>query len=297
MRFKSAIYICFLLLFITYMAYANYIFTALIRVENESSRIFLDIPNTTSSDIKMSVDSIEQKRIKWKDMIVLDGWAFKINKKNEEINRYIVLHSDKVYYVFGIGDLIIRREDVAKGFNIDNYSTGFKVLIANDCIKEGVYRLGLIVEDDIGKHYFLSDKYLTKQNDKVNISGFLSTKMELTIKESGRTVRNYFDSIEDQDGIINIRGWGFLEDLDTNNIQHYLLFKKGNEINAFDTANKNTKDITEYFEDYGLDLDNARFEAGVPKDLLGKGKYQLGLYIEVGYEKGIVFVERFVEID
>lgn len=166
MRYKGLVYIIILSLFVTYLLFADYFFTSVLQVDNECARVLLDLPDKTG-DIKMHFSRLDEWKIKWKDMIYLEGWAFLVSQKMEK-NRYIVLYSQDTYYVFGVKDLMIRR-DVADYFNIDNIYTGFTALIAKDAIKEGVYYLGMIIEDETGKYIAFTNNILTKKNNKVSL--------------------------------------------------------------------------------------------------------------------------------
>jgi len=293
LKAKYVIYIIIFILFLIYMVSSNYIFTTLLTVENESSRGFLKLPESTQ-DIRINIDDINETKIKWKDMVLIEGWAFKRKQNKEENCRYLVLRSTDAYYTFKLNDSK-RRVDVAQYFDLNNAFIGFNALIAKDIIKQGVYRLGIIIENEGDNYFSLSNKFLTKENNRI-ISGFISTKMKITIEKSEKTVKYSVDLIEEQDGFIKIQGWSFLEGLYSNDIKHYILLRKDDEVVVFDTVNIIRKDVTEAFKNYGLNLDNSGFEARLPKDTMEKGNYQLGLYVVNGKEKGSIFTEQYINI-
>ena len=296
MKLNKAVYLSSLLLFIIYMVSANYIFITLIRFKNESSLVKMDLPEK-SLKIKMHIDSLDEIKIKWKNMITIKGWAIKLDQVSEERDLYLVLQSKKKVYTFSIEADMLPRPGVTEHFNLDsNFKKfGFECLIAKDKIKDGTYRLGVVLEDDTGRSSGLSDQYLTILNGNL-YEGIISTKIRTDLERAERDVIYYIDAIEEQNGFIGIRGWSFLEGLDACDIKVYILLKKDDARKLFNTAAITRKGVTAHFKEYGLNLDDSGFEAKIPKDILEEGIYQVGLYIVKGEERGLIFTDRNLEI-
>ena len=119
----------------------------------------------------------------------------------------------------------------------------------------------------------------------------------MSLKEASRTATHHIDIFEDSAEMATIAGWGFLNGLDTNDIKHYLLFKNGDRIEIVSTIAQTREDVTACFRDSKINLDKSGYLANVPKDLLPKGRYQIGLYIVKGKDQGMAFFDRYITIE
>jgi len=127
-------------------------------------------------------------------------------------------------------------------------------------------------------------------------NGYVSERVDLDILETDLAVKYNIDDLEVKESFVEIIGWGFIEGSDTHNILHYILLKKDDELIAFDTDTFARPDVTEYFKDLNLDLDDAGFIAIIPVNLLGEGNYQIGLYIIKNGKEGGEFSEFYLEL-
>jgi hypothetical protein len=125
----------------------------------------------------------------------------------------------------------------------------------------------------------------------------VSRKVDLKFREPKRKINFYFDRIDASKSSIKIIGWGFLEGLNSDSLNTYVLFKKGQEIIVYNTVLQIRKDLTTGFIKTGLNLDSAGFQLKIPTGNFDNGQYQLGLYIEKGNNSGLLFSDKFVNVE
>jgi hypothetical protein len=138
-----------------------------------------------------------------------------------------------------------------------------------------------------------------KENELATALALKSTskKVNLNYKETKDKVKFYFDRIDISKKSLKIVGWGFLEGFNSDSLKTYILFKKDEQIISYNTVLQIRKDLTTGFIKTGLNLDSAGFQVKIPATNFEKGKYQLGLYIEKGNNSGILFSDKYVNID
>jgi hypothetical protein len=138
-----------------------------------------------------------------------------------------------------------------------------------------------------------------KENEIASAFALKSTsrKVALNVKELTSTINSYFDIVDISKNYIKIVGWGFLEGFNSDSQKSYILFKKDKQIISYSTVLQIRTDLTTGFIKTGLNLDSAGFQVKIPANNFEKGQYQLGLYIEKGNNSGILFTDKFVNIE
>ena len=294
------------LIFIIYLFSADYIFNVLIKTEQEARLAEISLPQETQN-IKFAIDEIKQVNLKWKDALYVTGWVFKEDVKEKIRDVYFVLKGSNNTLTFDIEKDSIGRNDVTRAFGLGNIrGVGFALTLVTYFLKEDSYQIGFVINDLTGKYYHNSNQALIKTNGKWSVAGtavssqkkFISEKKSISVKESNRSANHFhfIDRFEDTGETITVQGWGFLDGLNADDMKHYILFKKGNDIEIFDTDARTRPDVTTHFKDTGLNLDNSGFLAIVPIKKMKKGPYQVGLYIVKGQKKDVVFSDRYIEI-
>ena len=87
---KNIFYIIALLIFITYLFSADYIFNVVIKTDREAALVKISLPSETKN-IKYYIDKAQQVKLKWKDAITIQGWAFREGVKNNNRRVYFIL--------------------------------------------------------------------------------------------------------------------------------------------------------------------------------------------------------------
>lgn len=301
---KTIIYSSISLIFIIYLFSADYIFNVLIKTDQEAKIVDINLPPETHN-IQFAIDEANQVKLKWKDAFFITGWVFKENVKEKKRDVYLVLKGNKNTLIFDIENDSKNRSDVAQAFGLgDIHGHGFELTLVTYVLKEDSYQIGSVINDSTGKYYHNSNKVLVKTNDtwavtQENVSAqkkFVSEKKSLSVKKSTGSVNHSIDTFEYADEAVTVSGWGFLDGLNTDAIKHYILFKKGDDLEIFDTDARTRTDVTNHFKDSGLNLDSSGFLAIVPIEKLPKGSYQVGMYLVKAKKQGAVFFDRYIEI-
>jgi hypothetical protein len=138
-----------------------------------------------------------------------------------------------------------------------------------------------------------------KENEIAEALALKSTSRKVTLKfkELTSKINCYFDIMDVSKSSIKLVGWGFLEGLNSDSLKTYILFKKNEQIISYNTVLQIRKDLTTGFIKTGLNLDSAGFQVKIPANNFEKGQYQLGLYIEKGNNSGILFSDKYVNIE
>ncbi|MHB8094834.1 MAG: hypothetical protein ACYDH0_07815 [Candidatus Aminicenantales bacterium] len=302
---KCVVYIAAIILFLIYLFSADFIFNILMKTEREARLADISLPPETNN-IEFVIDDARQIKLKWKDALSIRGWVFKRDVKEKARNVYLVLKGNTDNLIYDIRKDEIARRDVTDYFRMggDVHSHGFELELATYRLKEDLYQIGFVIEDETGRSCHISSKALVKTNGTWSVpesavssqEAFLSERNKMPLKKASQPARHYIDMFEDATETVTIAGWGFLNGLDTDGIEHYILFKNGDEIEIFSTTNQTRKDVTAHFEESELNLDESGYLARVPKGMLQKGRYLVGLYMVKGKEQGVAFFAKHVTI-
>lgn len=164
---RYLVHIFVVLIFLAYLASANYIFGYLLTVDGEAHIHGMDIPGETG-DVKYWIDTVEKQKIDWKDIILIRGWAFIEGENANNSTKYIVLCGDHEKYIFDTNMEL--RTDVTQHFEsmqLDLDESGFHSCIPLERISDGIYQVGLIVSKDNTDRtsYILTDTYFVKKGN------------------------------------------------------------------------------------------------------------------------------------
>ena len=89
---KHALYVFALLFFVAYLFSANYIFNVLIKTDHEARIARIILPSETNK-IKFAIDAVYREKLKWKDALLIKGWAFRENTVKKDRELFLVLRS------------------------------------------------------------------------------------------------------------------------------------------------------------------------------------------------------------
>lgn len=303
---KYIFYIIALLIFIAYLFCADYLFNVVIKTDREAALVKISLPSETKN-IKYHIDKAQQVKLKWKEAIKIQGWAFREGVKNKARDVYLVLKGHKETLVYDIKNDTTFRRDVTNHFKIggDVHSHGFELILVPYRLKEDIYEIGLIIVDEEGKHYQITNQELVKKDRTWTIPGtavpfretFTSEQVSLEIKTANKEIRYHIDTYDESKDGVNIIGWGYLDGLNTDDIKHYIVLKTSDKTIIYTSQNQLRKDVTTYFEKSGLDLDHSGFFTMVPKKGLQRGEYQVGLYIVKSDDGGVVYTDKYVTVE
>lgn len=87
-----------------------------------------------------------------------------------------------------------------------------------------------------------------------------------------------------------IRGWGFIEGLHTEGIEHYVVLRDEDDLLIFNAEHHTREDVTEHFSEMGLNLDHSGFRATIPREELTGEEYEVGFYFVVDGAGGVEFL-------
>jgi hypothetical protein len=98
------------------------------------------------------------------------------------------------------------------------------------------------------------------------------------------------------DNICTISGWGWLDGMNSDSLKTYILLKKNDTISVFSVNVTIRKDVTDYFNSTGLNLDSTGFHVEIPAEKIEKGHYNIGLYIVRGNQIGMMYSDKYIDI-
>ena len=93
---------------------------------------------------------------------------------------------------------------------------------------------------------------------------------------------------------VEIRGWAFIEGMDSDNSEIYIVLKSGNRTYIFDTMEQKRPDVTTHFKELGLNLDYSGFTAPIPARKIANGEYTVGIYIWKGDIEALQYTDRAI---
>jgi hypothetical protein len=311
---KFAIYLFLLLFFSIYLLSANYIFNVLIRTDKESKLVDLILPPETQH-VKFNIEQIKNVSLKWKEGLSIRGWVLKTKNPRVKRDAYLVLKSENSTLVFNVLNDSLPRPDIIEHFHFDKElrNKGFETVLPLYILKEDSYKIGFVLVDETGKYFSVSNLELRKISGDFNVVDLdakpgskvaesvpapesLSHQVPLNIQKPTQEINYNFDSIHKSGKFLALRGWGFIDGLDTKALKKYILLKKNRKVVVFDVRLELRKDVTSHFNKTGLNLDSSGFQSIIPLGNMEEGSYQLGLYFSKGNQTGVVYTNRFFEI-
>jgi hypothetical protein len=273
-----------------------YFFKVIFKVEGEARLVEMSLSGETSS-IKFYFDELSSGKLKWKDGLFLKGWVFKENAKSENREVFLVLKSIRKSIVFKIQNANIIRPDVSAAFHLvgnkSNY--GFELFVPLYLLKENIYQVGFVIMDETGKHYTMSSQKLRIYDGAVTVNN--SQPVSISLKAPTIKIKYFFDKIHISGNNLTVNGWGFLEGMNSDSLETYLLLKKNETVTMFSIFVQKRVDVTTYYRSSGLNFDSSGFLALIPVENLEQGRYQLGLYITMGSSTGLIYSDNYININ
>lgn len=252
-----------------------------------SSQKDVNIPNETNN-IAFSVDTIvHDKNGEHGDRLMISGWAFINDKKNINPSKYIILKSEGKTHIYD--SINTKRIDVKEYFKKDSSymleDSGFLVHIPTN-IPDGKYQVGILVECQGSKGSVFSDRFIEKVGNNFIIE-YASELSNIDIMSVNAKAIMNIERITEKDDMLMIKGWGFIEEKNSEGNEIFVVLKSSNKIYTFTTEKIKRKDVTEYFKDLKLDLEDSGFNANIPKSFIENGEYNIGVYIVNDSNKAI----------
>jgi hypothetical protein len=302
----NILYISALLLFAAYMISADYIFNNLITVEKEARISKIELPAETQ-DIICGLDNVKRVNTKWKDVIFINGWVFKINVKDKNRDVYLLLKSQSKTLCFKIENDSLYRPDVTEAYGIDVgvNNHGFEILVPLFRLKNDAYKIGFVIEDETGKYFSMTNTTLEiSKNGSVSLieSGnatpyekeYVFHQTTVSIQKPTREVNFGFETIKHEENSVKLSGWCFLKGMDATFQTSYLLLKKEGKVHVFEMDSEIREDVTKYFNELKLNLDSSGFITQISMENFEKGNYKIGIYIKNGDQAGMIFSKKYI---
>ncbi len=236
----------------------------------------------------------------------VQGWGFIPGTDAISIKHYIVLKNKGRTWFFDANVQV--RPDITQHFNksgLNLDSSGFLSTIPAENLENGTYQLGLYLVQGNRSGLEYLDKYDIDYTDNAIVVNntipadekSLSHRELITLRAPTKNLNFHFERVDISSKYLTLAGWGFLVGLDAGNSKCYILLKKNGHITAFNITPQIRPDITLGFGKNLLNLDSTGFLSTIPKTSLENGKYQIGIYITRGDQCGIIYSNRFVELE
>jgi len=302
---KVVLYLSAMLIFILYLVFANYLFNVVIKTAREARLVAVTLPAETR-DIKCNIEEVQNRKLQWKDALFIKGWAFVNHVSKEGRDLHLLLASPKDTLVFRIIKSGIFRPDLVQNYQMDGkaWNHGFSAIIPLYYLQNEPYSFGFFIDDDQGRHFIFSGIIMTLKDgnavllkDKTETEHYILHGTDVSIGKPDRKIRFDLERCSRQEGMIEVTGWGFLEDHDATDLKHFILLKKVDTVHVFPLKTQIRKDITARFAGKKFNLDASGFKTMIPLNDLGRGNYQLGLYLVTGVHRGIYYTNKYFSVN
>lgn len=247
-------------------------------------------------NINSGIDKIELKKMKSKELIGIEGWAYINDLEADKQNVYTVLLSNGNQYVFDTKKVL--RGDLPTALNdqvskVEN--AGLKSLIDMSNVKSDSYQIGFYIENESKREFSLSGLSVIKNDEKIEFKENTNNKLDLQLSEVETNVRANIEEVKKENGIIKIKGWGFLEGLSPDASDIYVVLKgeESKKSIVFDVQSQIRKDVTAYYSGK-INLDKSGFLSRISKDNIGTEKYKIGIYIKNGTKAGLYWSKESI---
>ena len=100
---------------------------------------------------------------------------------------------------------------------------------------------------------------------------------------------------ENEKELMEIAVWAFIEGQSAEDSKIYVVLKSETATYIFDTILQERPDVTAFYVESGLNLDNSGFIARIHRDSVGEGTYTLGIYIKKGDIQALQYMDAKLE--
>jgi len=143
----------------------------------------------------------------------------------------------------------------------------------------------------LNKHYFIIDSYVGFQawtkhyivKDDINIKTEEFTKNELE-KLLSSPIRSYIDKFQFKNNQLSVKGWAFLNNVDSQNTKIKLILYKEQIAYFVESIQKSRPDLTDSFK-FDFNVGFSGFETDSNIDYIPVGNYTLGVWLKNDVEK------------
>jgi len=276
------IHVAIVFFLILYLISADLIFNTIIHVPGESRCVSFPIPDE-SNNIKYVIESDNTKKLEWKTVISITGWAFINGENASNQKKYVAFLSENSTYIYEA--LSVQRPDVNKTFKspkINYLDSGFFTNIPIYNIPDGNYKIGIILKNETTTSFTKSENGFMKNEDRI-ISGYFSEmKNPLTITTTNDFKYNIEETQEIESGdikVLSISGWAFIPDYKFDTTKKYVVLSSENLTYTFDTFSVKRPDVANNFDDNISNVMDSGFHANIPRLYLKNGTYVVGIII------------------
>ena len=213
------------------------------------------------------------------------GWGFIENMDCSQQTVYVKLDNGTESRTYTTEQKT--RSDVAKSYKNEQYAaSGYRAEIPLKQLGAGSYQLELFVKngDTIasaikGTVQIAEDGDVSYTTAKDIIKTFESEKVENLIAQED-LVYSSVDLVSNNNTMLEIVGWGFIENMDCSQQTVYVKLDNGTESETYTTEQKTRSDVAESYknEQYAA----SGYSAEIPLEQLGAGSYQLELFVKNG---------------
>lgn len=229
-------------------------------------------------NIHAGIDQKNVRKIKFRHLIELEGWAYINNYNAESQTVYIVLLSEKEHYIFGTQKVL--RNDLPSALNDPTNSVenaGFSTLIDMSNVEEGTYSIGYYIKNEDQEELSLSGTLVKNNNKEITFEDKMNQLQKLKIEESNTDITVNIEEIVIGEEETRVKGWGYLDNVSSKGSEIFILLQGENETLIYDTQSLIRKDVSNYFNG-GNELDYSGFIFRIKnRDLIGR--YKVGIYI------------------
>lgn len=260
-------------LFLVYFYFSNYIYGTFFRVDGESVSSSIKVPPEMSGIIH-NIESVDVVKLKWKQLVRVQGWAVDPQQANPQNTFYVILKSHSTQLVYETFNDI--RPDIYKIHKIKK--SGFRSLIAKDAIPDGRYRIGVINTNPQKQYLAYTNSYISKINSLLS-DKFIGEKVNMKMPRSPHFLDLKLEIVQP----VTLKGNQFLHvqcfaltPIDEKT-RAYFILNDGRKRLIYDAASVRRPDIVAAFDD--PQLINSGVETYIPMDSQIVGDYKIGLLL------------------
>lgn len=273
LRKKHYFQLGLILLFFVYVYSSDYIYGSALKVEGESKKSSTSVP-PQNKDIITSIESIDVVKIKWKDLIRIQGWAVKPQQASSKNDYRIILKSKDNQLVYDTFNW--ERPDIYDLHKVKN--SGFTSLIAKDAIRDGRYRIGIVNTNPDSQYLAYTDNYISKINS-LFFDKFIGQRVNMEIPRRRHLLDFRLEAVQP----ITLKGSEFIRiqcfalatiDEDTS---AYIVLNDGSQHLIYDAISVKRPDVVSAFKN--PQLINSGVETYIPNDSFINGDYGIGILL------------------
>ncbi len=251
-------------------------------------------PDSTDKLYALSIDSINIVDDSGKNITTISGWGLlKNNTGHNRITKLLFASNQNTYAGECLNvtrnDYNIMQESMQGVVAISTKEVGFQIEFSPILMEDGLYHVGLYIEDDGHKALSWTNRFVYKQKGQLSLIEDKEFLLDLqypkvenfkNVEKDSSIIGNieYYDYTEDNPQTLLVSGWLAYENMDCSNQKVYIQCVNNNNTVTFSADSILRSDVATFYNNEAYSFSG--FQAYINPKHLTPGKNKINVIVD-----------------